>query len=171
MKTQLSLTVNAKTVAAAVDTRTCLVDFLRDNLKLTGAHVGCRTGHCGACTVILNGQTVKSCSILAADADGQEIITIEALSTTLQDLHPVQQEFIAHQGLQCGFCTPGMILSVLQLLSENPNPTEERFGLALLAICVDVQATISSWTRFMRRRVASPARELRCIRSLQIRSV
>ena len=131
MKTQLSLTVNAKTVAAAVDTRTCLVDFLRDNLKLTGAHVGCRTGHCGACTVILNGQTVKSCSILAADADGQEIITIEALSTTLQDLHPVQQEFIAHQGLQCGFCTPGMILSVLQLLSENPNPTEEEIRLGI----------------------------------------
>lgn len=132
MKTQLALTVNSKTIEVEVDTRTSLSDFLRDKLNLTGVHVGCRTGNCGACTVILNGQTVKSCSILAADAHGQEIVTIEALSTTLQDLHPVQQEFATHQGLQCGFCTPGMILSVLQLLSENPNPTDEeiRAGIA-----------------------------------------
>lgn len=132
MKTNLLLTVNTKAIEANVDTRTTLADFLRDNLHLTGVHVGCRTGNCGACTVILNGRTVKSCAILAADVHGQQITTIEALSTTLQDLHPVQQEFAANQGLQCGFCTPGMILSVLQLLSENPNPTEEeiRAGIA-----------------------------------------
>jgi len=147
VKTELSLTVNAKTVAVEVDTRTCLVDFLRDSLKLTAVHVGCRTGNCGACTVILNGRTVKSCSILAADAHGQEIITIEALSTTLQDLHPVQQEFATHQGLQCGFCTPGMILSVLQLLSENPNPTEEEIRLGIagnLCRCTGYQFIVDS---------------------------
>ncbi len=131
MKTQLSLTVNSKAIAAEIDTRTSLADFLRDSLKLTGVHVGCRTGNCGACTVVVDGRTVKSCSVLAADAHGQEITTIEALSTTLQDLHPVQQEFVIHQGLQCGFCTPGMIFSVLQLLSENPNPTEEEVRAAI----------------------------------------
>lgn len=131
MKAALTLTVNARTHTVEVDTRTCLVDFLRDSLKLTGVHVGCRTGNCGACTVIMDGRTVKSCSILAADAHGQEITTIEAMSTTLNDLHPIQQEFVAHQGLQCGFCTPGMILSVLQLLSTNPDPTDDEIRLGI----------------------------------------
>jgi aerobic carbon-monoxide dehydrogenase small subunit len=131
VKAPLTLTVNAKSHTAEVDTRTCLVDFLRDSLKLTGVHVGCRTGNCGACTIIMGGQTVKSCAILAADAHDQEITTIEALSTTLKDLHPIQQEFVAHQGLQCGFCTPGMILSVLQLLSTNPNPTDDEIRLGI----------------------------------------
>jgi carbon-monoxide dehydrogenase small subunit len=123
--------VNANTHTVEVDTRTCLVDFLRDGLNLTGVHVGCRTGNCGACTVIMGGQTVKSCAILAADAHGQEIITIEAMSTTLKDLHPIQQEFVAHQGLQCGYCTPAMILSVLQLLATNPNPTDREIRLGI----------------------------------------
>ena len=131
MKVPLTLQVNAKTHTVEVDTRTCLVDFLRDNLKLTGVHVGCRTGNCGACTIIMGGQTVKSCAILAADAHGQEITTIEAMSTTLKDLHPIQQEFVAHQGLQCGFCTPGMVLSVLQLLSTSPNPTDDEIRLGI----------------------------------------
>jgi aerobic carbon-monoxide dehydrogenase small subunit len=131
VKVPLTLTVNAKTHAAEVDTRTSLVDFLRDSLNLTGAHVGCRTGNCGACTVIMGGQTVKSCAILAADAHGQEITTIEAMSTTLKDLHPIQQEFVAHQGLQCGYCTPGMILSALQLLSTNPDPTDDEIRLGI----------------------------------------
>ncbi len=154
MKTQLSLTVNGKPVTAEVDTRTGLVDFLRNQLNLTGAHVGCRTGNCGACTVVLNGRTVKSCSILAADAHGQEIVTIEALSTSLKDLHPIQQEFATHQGLQCGFCTPGMILSVLQLLSENPQPTEEeiRVGIAgNLCRCTGYQFIVDSVLATARR--------------------
>jgi aerobic carbon-monoxide dehydrogenase small subunit len=132
VRAPLTLVVNGKIHTVEVDTRTCLVDFLRENLNLTGVHVGCRTGNCGACTVIMGGQTVKSCAILAADAHGQEITTIEAISTTLKDLHPIQQEFVAHQGLQCGYCTPGMILSGLQLLSTNPNPTdvEIRLGIA-----------------------------------------
>jgi aerobic carbon-monoxide dehydrogenase small subunit len=132
VKAALTLTVNAKAHTVEVDTRTCLVDFLRDTLKLTSVHVGCRTGNCGACTVIMDGRTVKSCAILAADAHGQEITTIEAMSTTLNDLHPIQQEFVAHQGLQCGYCTPGMILSALQLLATNPDPTDDeiRVGIA-----------------------------------------
>lgn len=159
MKAQLSLTVNSKAIAAEVDTRTSLADFLRDNLKLSGVHVGCRTGNCGACTVLADGRTVKSCSVLAADAHGQEITTIEALSTTLQDLHPVQQEFAANQGLQCGFCTPGMIFSVLQLLSENPNPTEEeiRAGIAgNLCRCTGYHFIVDSVLAAARRLAGAP---------------
>lgn len=159
MKTHLLLTVNTKAIEADVDTRTTLADFLRDNLHLTSVHVGCRTGNCGACTVILDGHTVKSCSILAADAHGQQITTLEALSTTLQDLHPVQQEFATNQGLQCGFCTPGMILSVLQLLSENPNPTEDeiRAGIAgNLCRCTGYHFILDSVLAAARRLAGAP---------------
>ncbi|MDE0171432.1 MAG: (2Fe-2S)-binding protein [bacterium] len=132
MKYQVSLTVNGKGRTVKVDTRTILVDMLRDELRLTGAHVGCATGNCGACTVLLNGETVKSCCVLAADAEGQDVRTIESLSTGPHDLHPIQEAFIDNQGLQCGFCTPGMILSTLALLRENPDPTEAeiRHGIA-----------------------------------------
>lgn len=132
MKCQVSLTVNGKRTTVDVDTRTILVDMLRDELRLTGAHVGCATGNCGACTVILNGETVKSCCVLAADAEGQDVRTIESLSTGPHDLHPIQEAFIDNQGLQCGFCTPGMILSTLALLRDNPDPTEAeiRHGIA-----------------------------------------
>jgi len=132
MKYQVSLTVNGKGRTVEVDTRTILVDMLRDELRLTGAHVGCATGNCGACTVLLNGETVKSCCVLAADAEGQDVRTIESLSTGPHDLHPIQEAFIDNQGLQCGFCTPGMILSTLALLRENPDPTEAeiRHGIA-----------------------------------------
>ena len=132
MKCQVSLTVNGRGRTVEVDTRTILVDMLRDELRLTGAHVGCATGNCGACTVLLNGETVKSCCVLAADAEGQDVRTIESLSTGPHDLHPIQEAFIDNQGLQCGFCTPGMILSTLALLRENPDPTEAeiRHGIA-----------------------------------------
>ncbi len=132
MKYQVNLTVNGKGRTVEVDTRTILVDMLRDELRLTGAHVGCATGNCGACTVLLNGETVKSCCVLAADAEGQDVRTIESLSTGPDDLHPIQEAFIDNQGLQCGFCTPGMILSTLALLEENPDPTEAeiRHGIA-----------------------------------------
>ena len=132
MKYQVNLTVNGKGRTVEVDTRTILVDMLRDELRLTGAHVGCATGNCGACTVLLNGETVKSCCVLAADAEGQDVRTIESLSTGPHDLHPIQEAFIDNQGLQCGFCTPGMILSTLALLRENPDPTEAeiRHGIA-----------------------------------------
>lgn len=132
MNTEISLTVNGEPTTVEIDTRTILVDMLRDELRLTGAHVGCATGNCGACTVLLNGETVKSCCVLAADAEGQDVQTIESLSTGPDDLHPIQEAFIDNQGLQCGFCTPGMILSTLSLLRENPDPSEAeiRHGIA-----------------------------------------
>src|SRR5262245_21139173 len=131
MECSVHLTVNDTTRVAVVDTRTLLVDFLRDHLGLTGTHLGCATGNCGACTVILNGVTVKSCTVLAVDADGAEVTTIEGFMPD-NSLHPIQQAFVKHHALQCGFCTPGMVLSVYQLLSENPSPSEEeiRKGIA-----------------------------------------
>jgi len=131
METSIHLTVNGATCVATVDTRTLLVDFLRNHLELTGTHLGCATGNCGACTVILNGLTVKSCTVLAVDADGAEVMTIEGF-TPNDSLHPIQQAFVKHHALQCGFCTPGMVLSVHQLLNENPSPSEKeiRRGIA-----------------------------------------
>ena len=126
MKLPVRLTVNGKDHQLSIDTRMVLADLLREELDLTGTHVGCGTGSCGACTVILDGSTVKSCCVLAVDVDGRQVTTIEGLSANgVEDLHPVQRAFIEHQGLQCGFCTPGMVLSAIQLLSDNPNPSEE----------------------------------------------
>jgi carbon-monoxide dehydrogenase small subunit len=131
MKTTIHLTVNGEPIQAEIDTRMLLVDFLRDNLGLTGTHIGCLTGNCGACTVILAGLTVKSCTILAADSEGSEVMTIEGL-TPDGGLHPIQQQFVEHHALQCGYCTPGMVLSVYQLLQEQPHPDEGaiRHGIA-----------------------------------------
>lgn len=132
MRLQLDVTVNNQRHRREIDTRMTLVEFLRDELDLTGTHVGCGTGNCGACTVRLNGKTVKSCSVLAADVNSQAVETIESLSTGAQELHEIQQAFVENHGLQCGFCTPGVILSTLQLLEDNPDPSEEevRKGLA-----------------------------------------
>ena len=132
MHVQLEVQVNGKTHRREVDSRLLLVDFLRDEPRLTGTHIGCLTGSCGACTVMLNDQTVKSCCILAGDVNGQQVTTIEDLSTNLQQLHPVQEAFVSCHGLQCGYCTPGMILSAVQLLRENEDPSEEeiRRGIA-----------------------------------------
>ena len=147
MKVPVQVTVNKKSYRVEVDTRMILADMLRDELRLTGTHIGCGTGSCGACTVMLNGRTVKSCCILAADADGQEIITIEGLSTGAHHLHPIQEAFVENQGLQCGYCTPGMVLSTLQLLTENPNPSEDeiRHGIAgNLCRCTGYQFIVKS---------------------------
>jgi carbon-monoxide dehydrogenase small subunit len=127
--------VNQERKEAEVDTRTLLVDLLRDEFMLTGTHIGCLTGNCGACTVMMDGLTVKSCTVLAAQADGVDILTIEGLAHQdggITKLHPIQDAFIKHHGLQCGFCTPGMILSAYQLLRRNPKPTEQeiRVGIA-----------------------------------------
>jgi carbon-monoxide dehydrogenase small subunit len=132
LKTSISVTVNGRSHQLEVDTRTILATLLREQLGLTGTHIGCATGNCGACTVLLDGKTVKSCCVLAADVNGQSITTIEALSSSIDDLHPIQQAFVENQGLQCGFCTPGMVLSTLQLLSDNPDPNEQeiRHGIA-----------------------------------------
>ena len=126
----ISATVNGRTYKNEVEPRTLLVHYLRDQLNLTGTHVGCDTSQCGACTVLMNGISVKSCTVLAAQADGAEITTIEGLAKGAQ-LHPIQEGFWEKHGLQCGFCTPGMIMSAYDLLQNNPNPSEEeiRHGL------------------------------------------
>ena len=119
----VSMTVNGKQVSADVEARTLLVEFIREHLELTGTHVGCDTSQCGACVVHLDGRSVKSCTMLALEADGREVTTIEALSNGVE-LHPMQAAFKEHHGLQCGFCTPGMVLSALDLVSRNPDPSE-----------------------------------------------
>jgi len=127
---EVEVTVNGQPFKRRVQPRLLLVDFLRDELGLTGTHIGCDTGHCGACTVMLDGVTVKSCLLLAAQADGSEVQTIEGVSRR-EKLHPLQQAFLDHQGLQCGYCTPGMILSSLFLLNRNPNPSEDEVKRAI----------------------------------------
>jgi carbon-monoxide dehydrogenase small subunit len=117
------MTVNGRQVTGDVEPRTLLVHFIRENLNLTGTHVGCETGYCGACTIMLEGRTAKSCTMLAVQAEGAQITTIEGVATNGQ-LHPVQEGFWERHGLQCGFCTPGMIISAVGLLSENSKPTE-----------------------------------------------
>ena len=120
----LALTVNGRAVKVNVDPRTLLVQLIRDQLHLTGTHVGCDTAQCGACTVHLNGRAIKSCSILAVQAQGAEVTTIEGLSQD-GELHPMQAAFRECHGLQCGFCTPGMVMSAVQLLQDHPNATEQ----------------------------------------------
>ena len=120
----ISLTVNGKSVSGDVNARTLLVQFLREHLHLTGTHVGCDTSQCGACVVHVDGRSVKSCTLLAAQAEGAQVTTIEGL-TTDGALHPMQEAFREHHGLQCGFCTPGMVLSVLDLVNNDPDPSEQ----------------------------------------------
>ena len=131
MGREISITVNGTTNTSEVEPRLLLVEYLRDALNLTGTHVGCDTSNCGACTVILNGAAVKSCTIFAVQADGGEVTTVEGLASN-GDLHPIQEGFWEMHGLQCGFCTPGMIMSSYDLLQKNPNPSEAeiRHGLA-----------------------------------------
>ena len=123
MAEQVSMTVNGQQRSGTVEPRTLLVHFIRENLGLTGTHVGCDTSQCGACTIIKDGLAVKSCTLLAVQADGAEIMTIEGLAKDGQ-LHPIQEGFWEEHGLQCGFCTPGMIMTTYDLLQRNPHPTE-----------------------------------------------
>lgn len=120
----VSLTVNGKSVTQEVEGRTLLVQLLRDHLRLTGTHVGCDTSQCGACVVHVNGKSVKSCTMLASQADGADVVTIEGLANADGSLHPMQEAFRENHGLQCGFCTPGMVMSAVDLLNNNPNPSE-----------------------------------------------
>ena len=124
MSVPISLTVNGKPVSAVVDPRTLLVQLIRDHLKLTGTHVGCDTAQCGACTVHMNGRAIKSCNIVAMQAEGADILTIEGLAKPDGTLHPMQEAFREHHALQCGFCTPGMVMSAVDLVKNFPNPTE-----------------------------------------------
>ena len=123
MALTVALTLNGESVSAEVEGRTLLVQLIRDHFRLTGTHVGCDTSQCGACVVHMNGQSVKSCTVLAAQADGAEVSTIESLAEN-GELHPMQQAFKDNHGLQCGFCTPGMVMSALDLVANNPDPSE-----------------------------------------------
>ena len=127
---RISLEINSERYEAEANARRLLVHFIRDELDLTGTHVGCDTGNCGACTVIYNGRPIKSCMMLAVQADGATIETVEGLAGE-QDLHPLQQAFSAHHALQCGYCTPGMLLSAKHLLDQNATPTEEEVRKAI----------------------------------------
>jgi aerobic carbon-monoxide dehydrogenase small subunit len=120
---KISLTVNGKKVSADIEGRTLLVQVLREKLGMTGTHVGCDTSQCGACVVHIDGKSVKSCTVLAAQADGSAVTTIEGLANG-NELHPMQAAFKEHHGLQCGFCTPGMVMSAIELAKNNPNPSE-----------------------------------------------
>jgi carbon-monoxide dehydrogenase small subunit len=121
---EVKMTVNGKPASGQIEGRTLLVEFLRETLGLTGTHVGCDTSQCGACVVHVDGKAVKSCTMFAAEAEGAEIKTIEGMAEPDGTLHPIQQAFQDHHGLQCGFCTPGMVMSASALLAENPTPTE-----------------------------------------------
>ena len=122
--TEVKMTVNGKAAKGTVEGRTLLAQFLREELEMTGTHIGCDTSQCGACVVHVNGQAVKSCTMLAIEADGAEVATIEGQANADGSLNVIQQAFQDHHGLQCGFCTPGMVMSASALLKENPNPTE-----------------------------------------------
>ena len=131
-KTHVTMRVNGEEVEGLVEPRTLLIHFIRENLMLTGAHIGCDTGHCGACTVDIDGRSVKSCTMFAVQANGSDIMTIEGVANADGTLSALQEGFRQMHGLQCGYCTPGMIVRAHRLLQENPNPTEEeiRFGIA-----------------------------------------
>ena len=120
----VTLQINGRERTAKTEDRTLLVNFLRNELGLTGTHVGCQTGQCGACTVVLDGQSAKSCMVLAAQADGHEVMTVEGMANGTE-LHPIQEAYWEQHGLQCGYCTPGMLLSTMTLLKDNPDPSED----------------------------------------------
>ena len=146
MNIPISMTVNGKAVSVSVEPRTLLVQLLRENLLLTGTHVGCDTAQCGACTVHLNGRAVKSCSMLAAQAQGAAIMTIEGLAQN-GTMHPMQEAFRECHGLQCGFCTPGMVMSAVQLLADDPQADEEAIREALdgnICRCTGYQNIVKS---------------------------
>ena len=131
MTIKVSMKVYGKAAAAEVEARTLLVTFIRENLRLTGTHVGCDTAQCGACTVLMNGRAIKSCSIVAMQAEGAEITTIEGVAKPDGTLHPMQAAFKEHHGLQCGFCTPGMVMNALDFARQHPNPSEQEVREAL----------------------------------------
>jgi carbon-monoxide dehydrogenase small subunit len=143
---EVSLTVNGEQRSVDVEGRTLLVHALRDGLGLTGTHIGCDTSQCGACTVLLDGRAIKSCTVLALQAEGREVTTIEGVAPD-GELHPVQTAFVEHHGLQCGFCTPGMILTTIDLLSRDGQPDEETIRRALrgnLCRCTGYDSIVDS---------------------------
>ena len=145
--TQISVTVNGTTHDADVELRTLLVYFIREHLDLTGTNVGCDTSSCGACTVHVDGEAVKSCTMLAVQADGRSVTTIEGMADDDGPMHPLQDAFQRNHGLQCGYCTPGMIMAAASFLQENPNPTDEEVRVSLegnLCRCTGYQNIVAS---------------------------
>jgi len=158
--TAITLSVNGVRQELAVEPRRLLVDVLRDDLGLTGTHVGCEHGVCGTCTVLVNGESVRACLMLAVQADGAEVLTVEGLSRD-QHLHPLQQAFREAQGLQCGFCTPGMLLIAYELLRQNPSPSEAEVREAIsanLCRCTGYQAIIEAVQLAAARQAVAAAR-------------
>jgi carbon-monoxide dehydrogenase small subunit len=146
-KRLISLAVNGEIVERAVEDRTLLIHLLREDLALKGAHIGCETTHCGACTVDMDGKSVKSCTIFAVQAEGAEIRTIEGMAQADGTLHPLQEGFRQEHGLQCGFCTPGMIMRAYRLLQENPDPTDDEIRMGIsgnLCRCTGYQNIVKS---------------------------
>jgi carbon-monoxide dehydrogenase small subunit len=131
LKRNVSMTVNGKSVSAEVEPRTLLIHYLREHLNLTGSHIGCDTSHCGACTVDLDGKSVKACTVFAVRAEGAEVLTIEGMAAADGKLHVLQEAFREMHGLQCGFCTPGMIMRAQRLLQENPTPSEAEIRMGI----------------------------------------
>ena len=143
----ISVTINGENYDRTVETRLTLVDFIRHEVLLTGTHVGCEHDVCGACTILLNGRTARSCLKLAVQADGQEIVTVEGIAPNDKELHPLQQAFQDNHGLQCGFCTPGMLTTLLEFLKDNPDPTEREVREAIsgnLCRCTGYQGIVAA---------------------------
>jgi carbon-monoxide dehydrogenase small subunit len=147
MSVNIQMTVNGTKVAATVEASMTLVEFIREHLRLTGTHVGCNTSQCGACTVHVNGRAVKSCNMLVAQAQGTDVLTIEGLAAANGDMHPMQAAFKEHHGLQCGFCTPGMVMSACELKGKLNDPTDEQIRASLdgnICRCTGYQNIVSS---------------------------
>jgi carbon-monoxide dehydrogenase small subunit len=160
-KTHVTMTVNGQPSEGLVEPRTLLVHFLRETLGLTGTHIGCETSHCGACTVDLNGESVKSCTMFAVQAEGAQVLTIEGMANPDGTLHALQEGFREMHGLQCGFCTPGMIVRAYRLLQENPNPTEQQIRMGIsgnLCRCTGYQNIVAA-IQFAAARLNAPAQE------------
>jgi carbon-monoxide dehydrogenase small subunit len=150
----IAVTVNGKHHEATVPVRVTLADFLRHQLGLTGTHLGCEHGVCGACTVLFDGYSARSCLMLAVQADGHEIMTVEGIATDAGTLHPLQQAFHEHHGLQCGFCTPGILTTLIELLRDNPDPTEEDIRIGIsgnLCRCTGYQNIVTAALEAARR--------------------
>jgi carbon-monoxide dehydrogenase small subunit len=162
-KRTIALTVNGKRYEKGVEVRVTLADFIRHYLGLTGTHLGCEHGVCGACTILLDGRSARSCLMLAVQADGHEILTVEGIAPNDQELHPLQEAFRDNHGLQCGFCTPGMLTTLIEFLRDNPDPTEQEVRVAIsgnLCRCTGYQgivlAALDAAKRLQGARVPQP---------------
>jgi aerobic carbon-monoxide dehydrogenase small subunit len=158
---RITLEVNGNSYTETISTRTTLADFLRHQLRLTGTHLGCEHGVCGACTILIDGRSARSCLMLAVQADGHRITTVEGLEDRDGTLHPLQQAFADHHGLQCGFCTPGMLTTLVELLRDNPDPSEEEVRVAIsgnLCRCTGYQSIVTATLDAAKRiRLGRPA--------------